>query len=206
MKNWLVKTYNKLFNRNAFPDAKHPIKPAFICGGVQYYTMDSVYNLPYQRGLSATMVYEELRMKCDHELLKSFTDSIDTILNGRQVKLAELMKIKHMNDIVRERLTWVIDTELLYKLASVIYFDENESPYLYDPKYCFDKIEKWKKSEDIDAFFLRQPIQSLVPFLGDVKLNFQTYSQAQKIVNEKHRTILSMKSLVRSGKHLKSKP
>lgn len=181
--------------KTVFPDAKHKITEAFVIDGVQYYQFDSIYNLPYKRGLAAVMVYEELKMKCDYELLKEFTKNIDKILNGNRISLNEFAELKRMNDIVMERLNWVTDIDLIYKLAAVVYFDKTESPYGYDAKYSFEKIQKWKKAEGVDDFFLRQPIQQLIPFLKGVNLNSENYFQHQAKENERHLRVLSGKKL-----------
>lgn len=187
--------------KNIFPDDKHVINEAFTSGGVTYYAFDNTFNLPYQRGLQAIMVYEELRMKCDYELVKAFTDSIEKILSATKVGLPQFMELKRMNDIMRERLKWVVDTDLVYKLAAVVYFDASESPVKYDPVYAAKKIEKWKAEEGINDFFLRVPIQNLIPFLKGSGLNFQEYSQVQQELNKKHREIIS---LPLSGEGLKN--
>lgn len=207
MKERIKKLWEKITGKkNVFPQAKHVITEAFMFEGVQFYQFDSIFNLPYQRGLAAIMVYEELRMKCDYELLKAFVDANDKVYSGSRLGVKEFMELKRMNDIVKERLNWVLDTDLVYKLASVVYFDANESPYHYDSKYAFEKVQRWKKSEDINAFFLREPIQNLIPFLKGVQLNFQEYSEAQNPLTEKHRTTFSSKLSETSGNNSKSKP
>lgn len=203
--NWFVKLLNPK-PKSVFPDAKHIITEAFTSGGITYYNFDNTFNLPYQRGLQAIMVYEELRMKCDYEMLKSFTDGLDKIMGGTKIGINQFMEIKRMNDIMRERLGWVVDTDLVYKLAAVVFFDKNESPVKYDPKYCAEKIERWKKAEGINDFFLREPIQNLIPFLKGSGLNFLEYSLAQVELSKKHREIISMPLSGQSGGSSKTSP
>lgn len=202
----IKRIWNTITGANIFPGAKRVINEAFVFNGTPYYCFDSVFNLPYQRGLAAVMVYEEMRMKCDLELLKAFTDANDKILSGNKLALPQFYELKKMNDIVKERLTWVIDTDLVYKLASVVFFDSAESPYHYDSKYAFEKVQQWKKSEDINTFFLREPIQSLIPFLKGVEVNFQEYSEAQNELTKKHHLTFSTNTSEKSGSNSKSKP
>jgi hypothetical protein len=54
-----------------------------------------------------------------------------------------------------QRLKLPKDTELLYKLASVVYFDKEESPEVYDFEYAKKKIAFWKESASLVIFFCR---------------------------------------------------
>lgn len=177
--------------KDVFPQVKHRITEAFKSGGVQYYKFDDLFNLPYQRGMAALDVYTEANMKCDRDFLKAFTEANNTILTGNKIGLSEMAQLKKNNDILRERLDYVAAPDLLYKVASVVYFDATENPYKYDSKYCMEKVERWKKEMSVDDFFLQQPIRSLFPFLEGAVLNFAQYSEMLKEMTEAQRSYLS---------------
>lgn len=181
------KTLGKIVNKirgiyHRFPNQKYPIKYAFTCGGIDYYEMDDIFNLPYQRALKATAAYEEIRMKCTYEYLLWYQKAVQEELSGTKFTMKNAARVQMLNAQLGERLSkWAIDLSHVYRLASIVYFDKSEKPEVYDFKYADEKIAHWKKSEDMNAFFLRQPIQRLIPFLKDSGLNFQIYSE---IINQ----------------------
>ncbi len=184
----LIKSISSYFQKKPkdfipFKDSKYIIKYAFTIGGIDYYCFDDTFNLPYERGLKAISFYEESRMKCSLEYLKLHTEAIDNILNSKSIKIYD---IKKLNDQLAERLKFVVDIDLLYKLASVIFFDKNEIPTTYEFKYNVEKIEHWKKHKDIGDFFLQMPIVRLIPFLKESNQISQDYAEALRKINRHH--------------------
>ena len=140
----------------------HVIEPAFISNGVQYYRLKDYFNTFSSRGLTALQVYEEWNMRLTKEHLKMFIDRFDEIVNDpKQIKVSELWKIVGM---LKERLDFVVPTtDLIYKFASVAYFDKNESPYSYDPEYAKEKIARWKEAGDVNDFFIVMQLKDILP-------------------------------------------
>lgn len=187
MRKWFkIKWLQWKHRNNQFPASKYIIKPAFTAGGVEYFQFDDVFNVPFQRGLEAIAVYEEVRMKCSREYILAHAEAHKAIYAKPKVGLAEFGKLMQMNEQLLERLNWIVDTDLVYKLASVVFFDATEKPERYEAKYAHEKIARWKENEDINAFFLREPLRRLIPFLDGSDLNFQTYSKAQQAITRQH--------------------
>lgn len=159
----------------------HKINEAFEIGGVKYYYFDEAFNVPYERALTALTYYEEFRMRCTREFLEMHVKATDEALNKGRLTNASVL-----NNQLKERLNFIFEPTLLYKLASVIYFDETESPLSYDFKYNEEKIKLFQSQKDIKGFFLQHHIQQLVPFLKDVELNLESYLTVVKGVNEIH--------------------
>ena len=134
-------------------------------------------NIAYERGLSALCVYNELEMRCDREYLLLHTDAVDKALREKNINI---YKIKQMNDILKQRLTMVTDVDLMYKLASVVYFDETENPLVYEPEYAAAKIAKWRKDKKVSDFFSQQPLQELLPFLQNAVTDLDIYTELQQ--------------------------
>lgn len=175
----LFKRKPKFLNQN-----DHIIKEAFSCGGVTYYCFDDIYNSPYERALTALDFYEEFRSRVSFDLLRLHVQAVKDILsNPKSINVGELAIL---NKQLEERLNWVVAPDLLYKLASVVYFDKNESPYVYDHKYGQQKIKHWKKYSEMNAFFLQKPIQELHPFLKDCEIDFQSYSRVVEKMEKVH--------------------
>jgi hypothetical protein len=160
------------------PKSNHTIIPAFTIGGVEYFQFDDAFNLPYLRGLTTITYFREMQMNCDRDLLLAHCDAKETISKklmeafsiqaGKMnlTKIFDLQKESIALDMqLKERVTMITDPDLIYKLASIVFFDKNESPYNYEHSYNLKKIEFWKKHKTMHDFFLSMPVQKLVPFL-----------------------------------------
>jgi hypothetical protein len=136
--------------------------------------------MPYQRALKCLTAYEELRMKCTHEYLSWHVKAVENALRGSEGKgsvVVNLNELSTLNNNLKQRLEqWVIDLNLAYRLASIVFFDKTENPVDYDFKYGNEKIEHWKKHNTMDVFFSKVPIQRLLPFLKDLEMNLEIYS------------------------------
>lgn len=171
---------------NYFPDSKAKIVYAFTAGGVDYYQFDDVFELPYKRGLQALSVYEEAQMKCSFEYLKAHVQAVENIMNANKFGLNEALELKKLNNQIKQRLEWIVDVDLIYKLAAVVYFDKTERPESLNWNHCRKKIDNWKKHEGVNDFFLRNPIQKLIPFFQESAFNVEQYSQVTTAVNNQH--------------------
>jgi len=181
---------NKFKNwRKKFPEQKYMIEEAFEIGGKKYYRFTDVFNLPIERGLMSLMVYEESRMKCSVEYLQKHIEATRKLLHAGKI---DIFRINQLNEQLNERINFVLDIDLLYKLASVVYFDENENPSLYDAEYCNKKIEFWKKNKEVADFFLQKPLTELLPYLRNVDFNLSEYSTVNEALNKLHSERLSM--------------
>ena len=183
--------FNKLFKRTIFPDLKteHRVKEAFVHEGVQYYQFDDVYNMPCDRAFAAMDYYEELRQRTTREYLKAHIEAVDTVLKASKINI---YRLNELNQFLRERVEFIVDTDIILKLASVMYFDKSENPYKYDMKYGQEKIQKWK---DCPGFFLETPIRELLPWedisQSDLKNLETTIKEVKKHQTSKVSSLLS---------------
>lgn len=137
------------------------IVPAFACGGVQYYEIPGVFNMPYSRALAAKDVLMEVDSRVTREYLELHTKKVKSILSDpKSINILELSRLYNELD---QRMKWIISPEALYKLAAVVYFDANEDPKTFNWDYAHKKIELWKKSK-VDDFFLQEPIRRYIPY------------------------------------------
>lgn len=162
---------------------KHKIKPVFIHDGVQYFQFEDPFNIAVGRGMAASEFYNEFAMRCSREYLQAHCTALNNCLNNQ--KAVELTKVAKLTNQLQERLDLIFDVELLYKLASVIYFDENESPYEYDFKYNLEKIAKWKKLK-LSDFFLSVPLQDIIPLTNLSEADLNLYTSISKKINHQH--------------------
>lgn len=65
------------------------------------------------------------------------------------------------------------------KLASVMYFDEQENPLDYQYPYNEQKMKHWMQHNDVQGFFLSLPDSALIPSFDELSKNFPTYLEAE---------------------------
>jgi len=160
---------------------KHQVEKAMVIDGVQYYQFSDINNMMTGRAFTALDFYNELSMRCTREYLTEHCDAMESILNGGSI---DLINIAQLHTQLKERLTMILDPDIVYKIASVVYFDENEQPYTYDHRYNQKKIEKWKT---LDAdFFLQIPLNDLIPFLDLSEVDLKNYWETAGMINQKH--------------------
>jgi len=166
---------------------QYKVVEAFRKDGHTYFHFDDQFKIPTGRGLCALTVYEEFNMRCTREYLELHVKAFEVILNSNPVKLTVLAKI---NQNLKERLQLALFPDHIYKLASVVFFDETESPYNYDYAYNAKKIENWKASGGMLDFFLKTPLKDLIPYLKLPKGSADQYFQVATAVDNLHLTDL----------------
>lgn len=171
-----------------------PIEFAFECDGVAHYQFVDPFKTPAMRGVQALVVYEEFRTRTSREMYALETEAETACVNGIEqclqghtgtIKLVDAAA--HLTDLKKilrnrdERMKMVFDPDMVYKLASVVFFDQSENPHRYDQKYAQKvKIPRWRKSLGDKDFFLLKPLGRLIPYLKDYADNSQSYSQTAR--------------------------
>lgn len=171
----LMAWWHRLFGKTKFPGVEYQTKYAFTVGGVDYYEMDDLINAPYERGVTCLTYYSEFNQRVDRDYLLKHTEAVDKALEMVPGKPVGVTDAALLNRNLKDRLAWIIDGDLAYKLASVVFFDKNENPTVYDPKYNADKIAFWKKEASVKEFFFSVPMLRLIPFLKGYEENLETY-------------------------------
>jgi hypothetical protein len=174
--------------KNIFPEQKHVIEHAFTIAGKEYFKFTDHLNIPYERALSCLVYYREVDLNIDRDFLSQHLEAINEILTSNQI---DVFKIKTLNDQLRQRLELPKDPELMYKLASVVFFDKEESPAVYDWEHAKRKIAFWKEHTTLQDFFLQKPIVELIPYLKFAEENLQEFSRLIADVNKLHSDNLS---------------
>jgi hypothetical protein len=99
--------------------------------------------------------------------------------------------------MLKERVTFPIATKDIYlKFASVRYFDENESPYVYDPEYNKIKMARWsEEGSTVDDFFILERLGDMLPLPKLSKDDLLSYLEAvQKVADYQLQNIQRLKS------------
>lgn len=185
LKNILMSFFSKkLHPKTLFPDITYPIEEAFRVNGVVYYSFNGAYSLPYERAVKTITFYTEMSRRVDDEYLDAEEAALDAIFASSKIDIFKLNAIHQNRKAIRK---FVIDTDLVYKLASIVYFDANEDPRTYDPIYNSKKIESWKKHLGVNDFFYSAPVLNLIPFLKDSKVNLEEYSRVLALAKKEAR-------------------
>lgn len=191
----LAETYRVEKDKRRKQECKYRIEYAFTCAGRKYYRFADISNLPYERGLQAIMVYNEVDMRCSREYLSKHIEAMDKILHEKNI---DIYKINQLNEMLKQRLNLITDVDLLYKLASVCYFDDSEKPEVYEPEYAEKKIAIWRKDKGVHAFFMQQPLLELMPFLRKQKVDLDTYTPLNQELNEEQ--MKAIQTIISSSK------
>ena len=191
MKYWnKLKTLFQAFKVNKFNEDKRFV-PAFILDGIQYYQFDDPFGMSAQRAFAAIDIFQEVQSRASRDYIIAHNEAMIQLFNSRPIDLTKAIKLTNNLD---ERLKMVFDADLLYKLASVIYFDSSEDPYLYDYKYGVEKIGRFRNAQEkgqLDNFFLNTPIRQYLPFSDISKEDLEVYTKVGREVSKSHLKFLS---------------
>lgn len=175
MQQFKVEILDNINPKDYFPDAKHIIVYAFTIGKFHYFRFDDPFNTPYMRALCAQVYYKEVELNVGRDFMIAHTTAIKNILNNSEK--IDLFAINELNELLIKRMSLPKEPELMYKLASVTFFDQFEPPYNYEFNYNAKKIANWKKYTGLEDFFLSKPIKELIPYLQHVGSNLETFSK-----------------------------
>lgn len=149
--------------RSYLLDNKYRVIPAFECGGEQFYMFDSQMEVPAGRQFATLAFYAEMDCRMDREYWELHYKAMEKLLNDpKKIKVGVIAQI---NAALKERLELMAPPHFIYKLASVVFFTKDESPYNYDYEYNKKKIERWKTNGATLDFFLKTPFGDLIPSL-----------------------------------------
>lgn len=181
----------KLFQRkNKFNlEDGHVITPVFVSGGVQYYKLQDVFNTYCKRALEALDIYENWGLNKTKEQDRADWEKVLQICNTQPIVITDIIKLAILN-IENSELV-LPPEEIIWKMASVMYFDENESPYHYDEEYCKKKIEKWKQDKKLDFFLSKHLIGSLIPLPDLSQSALESYLEVAQKIREKQKEVRS---------------
>lgn len=175
--------------RSYLIDNKYKLILAFEHGGKKYFQFESIFDMSTGRGLQAMTIYEEFSMRADRSYLEKHVKAIEILLNDpKGIRVGTIAEI-HAN--LRERIALAPFPDHIYKLASVIFFDETESPFAYDMAYNQKKIAEWRADPEMLPFLVKVPLKVLMPFTDTVSENLKTYFKVSEAVNQHHQDKIS---------------
>ncbi len=156
------------------PKVDHPIEKVFTIEGTNYYEFKDISKIPCIRAFTKSDVFAELDMRCSRDYLIKHTEATDKLLNNS--KQINITQVAQLNQQLKERLEMIYEVDIIYKIASVVFFDKTENPYEYDDLYAREKIEKFKRyARKVDGFFFDTLFKSLIPTKSINEEDLRTY-------------------------------
>ena len=182
---------SRILYRGVAPkDRWDQIEFAFCSGGVNYFKFVTEVNVPFQRAVAARDIFTEELWQINPDFLRGWNNGLINLLMDKKKKDdKKLYEVGVMASRLKEQMEMSVSLLRQLKLATVVYFDEQENPLDYQYPYNKQKLEHWMKSNDVEGFFLKLPDYAYLPSLTEYSTNFPNYLQAetlQSLNNLKH--------------------
>lgn len=177
-----------LQRKNKWPGLEegHIIQRVFDSGGTTYYQMKDSFNTFCFRAMSALDIYDNWGLRKTREQDKADWKKVLDTCNNQPIVLTDIIRLA-INNIENSELA-LPPVEIIWNMAAVMYFDENESPYKYDEQYGKEKIARWKKDKKVDFFLSKQLIGSLIPLPDFSNIDLENYLKVSQLIRDKHQS------------------
>lgn len=170
-------------------EGKHRVVPAFEFQGKQYFMFDQMEEVPTGRQMAALTIYAEMDMRVTREYLQDYVKAVEKVTSDpKRININILVQL-NMN--LKERMELMVMPDFIFKMASVTYFDKDESPYRYDFEYNKKKIAAWKEDGQALDFFLKTPIGDMIPSLkqqGGISPMYLGIAESVEKIHQEHLT------------------
>ncbi len=160
--------------KEVFPNAISIVDYSFSIGQHNFFCFSDFNSTPMDRAFHALTHFNELDMRCDRDFLTAHSTAVTNLINDiKSIKLTEIVKL---NLQLQERLEFLFEPDIAYKLCSVVFFDQTENPHRYEYKKALEKAKLFREVP-IDDFFLSKPIGRFVNLTSLSISDFQPYCE-----------------------------
>ncbi len=144
------------------PELIDKVEESFKVQGVQYYTFKKDTQVRYGRYLILQAFLQEVNFRMSTDTLKTYITKITEQLNGSkgQINLGNALELLgHMKNLTE----LAFEPDTVYRLASCLFFDDQEDLRSWDKKHNETKITAWRANGTVDFFYnkLFQELTSL---------------------------------------------
>lgn len=193
IKKWLNRK-GQVFNIY-HPDLEGATEEAFKAGGVTYYRFKDQVKMPTGRYKWVQAYLQEAELHMTLDTLKDYVRSLKDCISGAKGSINLELMFRYLLNM-ETRLELAFEPERIKRLATVVYFTEDEILSTYDQKQAQKKLDSWEKCGTLD-FFLTRPISELLNLNISSVTHLEAYlSQAQEILRE-----LTLEQLNQSGEN-----
>lgn len=167
--------------------------PGLVVMGEQYYEFENIADIPETRRMEYNSLREEAVMGITREMLIEIFEGI--IESNDKGKVSNVGSLAFM---AKDMVANITSKEILYKMASLMYFTEDEDLSMYDLDYNNRKIELFKQIKD-QSFFFARLLDNGLKINGDpLRSDIQKYLRESEI-KEKAYLRLLFEMLGKSG-------
>lgn len=179
IKRWLNRK-GQLFNLY-HPDLHGTTEEAFKSGGRTFYRFKDQYQIPAGRYKWVHAYLKESELQMTREVLKDYVRGMKDCISGGKGSINLEILFRYLLNM-ETRLELGFEPECIARLASVVYFTDDEILSTYDLKEGKKKVEFWEKHKTLD-FFLTKPIGELLKLNASSVTHLEAYlSQAKEIL------------------------
>lgn len=156
---WIVasaqgKKQGEDFHNIYHPDFYEAVEPAFKADGKQYYRFRKETSIPWGRYMYLQTFLKEQELRMDLKTLHEYVHRIKLALTATNNKI-DLNTVFRTLMQMESRIELAFEVDTTYRLASVMYFDDQEDLYTYDKSHNDKKVKTWKECRVVDFFYTR---------------------------------------------------
>jgi hypothetical protein len=149
------------FHNIYHPDFYDAVEPAFKAAGKQYYRFRKETSIPWGRYMFMQTFLKEQELRMDLKTLHEYVTRMKHAVNGSVAKGIDLITVIKTLTQMESRIELAFEVDTTYRLASVMFFDDQEDLYTYDKAHNDKKIQTWKECRAVD-FFYTMPMSELL--------------------------------------------
>lgn len=173
----LKKFIGPKINTAIHPKYKKLVEKIAEIDGRGLYMFKSLLDMPHIRYNHCSRFSTEFNMKLDSEILRESISQLRELLIEPTKK--SLTKASEILILLDEHTKMLISIDSSYRLASCVYFWEDEDLNDYDFLIGDEKIELFKKYK-FDDFFLSEPMNRFLPQMNLSVNDLHIYSRYEK--------------------------
>lgn len=158
---------------------KSLIEPVKSFDGRMLYKFKSLLDMPHMRYNNCNRFAEEFNLRLEIDELQKSLETIQDLAFSDQKPDIKLKKINTIIDGLLIQTKMSISIDASYRLASCVYFWEDESLEDYDFEIGDAKIELFKK-EGFENFFLKKPMNQFLPQMNLSLQDLEVFSRIEK--------------------------
>lgn len=170
------------------PDLADKIEYSFTCKGVKYYQFSKDSAMRYGRYMVLQNFLQEVNFRMSTDTLKMYISKITNELNATKgaVNIGNALELlghmKHLTELAFE-------PDTVYRMASVLFFDDTEDLRTWNRQHNEKKIAAWKSEATLD-FFYKRPFTELTGLSGISETDLQNYLAKVSSLTEKYTSVI----------------
>ena len=177
----------KLFKKPRPKTAIHPVYKKLVervasIDGRDLYQFKSLTDMPINRHHMCDRFSVEFGLRLDAQILSNAIDEMQKAINK-----GDVTKVAGILAILKEQTNMLISIESAYRLASCVYFWDNEDLTEYDFDIGDEKMKLFKKMK-FDDFFLSEPINKFLPLMSlsaqDLEICLKIEQELKKLMSQ----------------------